>query len=144
MQESKKADFAIKILIFLSINNKKNIDIIDISKLLNISIKYLEIIIFQLERNKILGIKNIDEKIFVYLAKPAAEITVTDLITSFKDKYILNNIERNTEDWIITDNMIHNFVWERIWEKIKMESDNIILEDIIKKYKNVSSYMNYI
>lgn len=144
MQEFKKADFAIKILIFLSINNKKNIDIIDISKLLNISIKYLEIIIFQLERNKILGIKNIDEKIFVYLAKPAAEITVTDLITSFKDKYILNNIERNTEDWIITDNMIHNFVWERIWEKIKMESDNIILEDIIKKYKNVSSYMNYI
>ena len=100
-------------------NEKKNIDIIDISKLLNISIKYLEIIIFQLERNKILGIKNIDEKIFVYLAKPAAEITVTDLITSFKDKYILNNIERNTEDWIITDNMIHNFVWERIWEKIK-------------------------
>lgn len=96
MQEFKKADFAIKILIFLSINNKKNIDIIDISKLLNISIKYLEIIIFQLERNKILGIKNIDEKIFVYLAKPAAEITVTDLITSFKDKYILNNIERNT------------------------------------------------
>ena len=91
-----------------------------------------------------MGIKNIDEKIFVYLAKPAAEITVTDLITSFKDKYILNNIERNTEDWIITDNMIHNFVWERIWEKIKMESDNIILEDIIKKYKNVSSYMNYI
>lgn len=144
MQEFKKADFAIKILIFLSINNKKNIDIIDISKLLNISIKYLEIIIFQLERNKILGIKNIDEKIFVYLAKPAAEITVTDLITSFKDKYILNNIERNTEDWIITDNMIHNFVWERIWEKIKMESNNIILEDIIKKYKNVSSYMNYI
>lgn len=138
-----KADFGLKILLDIAINEKNEVYLDELSVRHKISERYLEILIYQLERKGLIKIEKTGVGVMYIIAKPPNKITITEIIEVFEEKFIIEN-QNMDEQSLKIENIIENKVWNIIWSEIKEKSDKITLEELIKSYEDSNIFMEYI
>lgn len=140
-----KADFGLRVLIDISLSTNGLTNADEILKRQKISDGYLGIILYQLERKGLVKQEKngAGERVY-FLAKPASIITVTEIIESFEEKFIMSNNTKADELGFELEKVINQNVWEIVWQALRKESDKITLEQIVTTYKNINSFMQFI
>lgn len=146
MKISFKGDYAIKIILDLSINyGNDRIQIKDISKRQDIPFKYLQQLVLQLRDAGYIKTKK-GAKGGISLAKPPKNITLGEIIEVVEGTLspiaCINNLSPvNCKD-------VNNCVLRPIWIKVKNAIENIVnditFEELAKKFATIESNYSYV
>lgn len=138
-----KANFGLKVLLDIAINEKNQVYLDEIAIRHKISERYLEVLIYQLERKGLIKKEKTGVGVMYSILKPPNEITITEIIEVFEEKFIIDS-QNTDEQCLKIENIIDGKVWNIIWSEIKEKSDKITLEELIKGYEDSNIFMEYI
>lgn len=142
MKISTKSRYGLRALVDLAIHsNGEQVPLVHIANRQDLSVNYLEQVFALLKKGAI--VKSIKGAQGGYiLARPASEITVSDVIEALEGEIqIVEEEVRKNETSIIYQNMqkcLQTEVWDKITESVRQTMKEITLEDLIRDYQGVS------
>ncbi len=143
MKISTKGRYALRLMLDLAVNgNGENISIKDIAGRQEISIKYLEQIIMQL--NKAGYVRSARGAQGGYtLSKPPKEYTVGMILRLMEGDFApVNCLEGDKNSCERADMCVTVEIWEKIQRAVEDVVDHVTLEDLVNRYRE-KSQINY-
>lgn len=139
MKISTRGRYALRMMLDLALNNEEYVTIKSIAKRQDISNKYLEQIITVLSRARF--VKSIRGPQGGYmLSRPAKEYTVGMILRLIEGSLVpVACMEDDPNQCQRCNHCATLFVWEQISEAINNVVDNITLEDLAEKQKNIGT-----
>lgn len=141
MKISTKSRYGLRTLVDLAVHSTgEQVPLVLIAKRQNLSVNYLEQVFALLKKANI--VKSVKGAQGGYiLAKPAAEITVGDIIRAIEGEILSVEEEaRKNESSLIYQNMqacLQKEVWDKITESVNEAVDKMTLEDLTKDYQKL-------
>jgi Rrf2 family protein len=136
MKISTKGRYALRLLLDLAVNeNGKHIPIRDIATRQNISVKYLEQIVTQLNKAGYVNSTRGAQGGYV-LAKPPEEYTVGMVLRLMEGELApVSCLGSDDEHCERNDQCVTRYVWEKIQAAVESVVDHITLQDLVNDYR---------
>lgn len=136
MKISTKGRYAMRLMLDLAVNNNgEYITLKDIAKRQEISVKYLEQLITQLNRAGYVKSTRGAQGGYM-LAKPAYDYTVGMILRLMEGELMpVSCLSDDGEHCDRADICVTQEVWQKIYDAVNQVVDHITLEDLVDRYK---------